>query len=466
VRLSALAPLESYSSPQLTLLFVDLLQRHPTLTPGSLVCRSCVEASERDLGRRQITEVGGTPHFVDLRLGRTPILSTPERMNASPDYRGRGITIAFVDSGFAPHPDLILPVNRVMAAYNAISGKEYRDIEGGLAESPPASAWHGTMTAAVAAGNGRLSGGYYRGIASEARLVLVKAMTAEGRIRTPQVRAALEWIRANHEKYDIRVVNLSVGVDEATRSLRHPVIALVEELTRRGVTVVAASGNNPAKPLVPPGSAPSAITVGGFNDNNTVDRSRHEAWYSSYGRTPTGARKPELIGPAIWVAAPVLLHTQVKAEAEALFYMVGADDDALMRALPILAPETAIARGLAAARTPLEARGLLLERIRDEKLINAHYKHVDGTSFAAPIVTSIVAQMLEAEPELTPAQIKERLVASALPIEGMHAKKQGAGVPQADRVVGAENAVTKTRGRGLFPRRGGETGGRKKSSRS
>ena len=64
--------------------------------------------------------------------------------------------------------------------------------------------------------------------------------------------------------------------------------------------------------------------------------------------------------------------------------------------------------------------------------------------------------MLEAEPDLTPAQIKERLIASALPIDGLHARKQGAGVPQADRVVGAEHAVRKTKGKGLFPRRSGE----------
>ena len=41
-------------------------------------------------------------------------------------------------------------------------------------EQPGESSWHGMMTSVVACGNGRLSGGLYRGLASEARLVLVK----------------------------------------------------------------------------------------------------------------------------------------------------------------------------------------------------------------------------------------------------------------------------------------------------
>ncbi len=420
-------PVDSYASPQLTLLYYDLAARIPDLQPSSLASLSCLEKAERSLQKRQLKRRKGELHYVDLVFDRGTILPTREKLDVPRRLTGKGTTIAFVDSGFAPHPDLILPVNRVVGAYNAISGKEVIDFEGDFSEGPPVSAWHGTMAAAVAAGSGHLSGGYYRGIASDARLVLVKAMTPEGRIRTPQVRRALRWVLENHERLSIDVVNLSLGVDEQTRSLSHPVIALVEELVKRGVNVVAAAGNNPERPLVPPGSAPSAITVGGYNDNNSLELDAREAWHSSYGEGPGGVRKPELLGPAIYVAAPILLGTGVKSEAEALFYLAGSSDRRLMADIPLLAPETSIASDLMASSRALHARALILEKIRAEKLITAAYKHVDGTSFAAPIVSSIIATLLQSEPTLTPQQIRARLTSTARKIPKVPADLQGYG---------------------------------------
>lgn len=423
-----LVRIDSWPSPQLSLLYFDLLSRIPDLQPDALASVSCLERAERDLQRRQLVRRNGELRFVDLVFDRGEILPTPERIGASPALRGRGVTIAFVDSGFAPHPDLILPRNRVVGAFNAVTGREVGDFEGDFSEGPPASAWHGTMAAAVAAGSGYLSKGDYRGVASEARLVLVKGMTPEGRIRTPQVRRALRWILKNHERFGIGIVNLSVGVDESTRSLRHPVIALVEELAERGVTVVAAAGNNPSRPIVPPGSAPSAITVGGYNDNNSLEWSDREMWHGSWGEGPGGGQKPELLGPAIYVAAPILLGTQVKSEAETLFWLAGSSDRDLMGNLPLLAPETGIATRLLKATSPLVARGFVLERMRAEKLISPSYKHVDGTSFAAPIVSSIAAQLLEADSKLTPRQIRTALFSTARRIDGIPEELQGYGM--------------------------------------
>lgn len=434
-RAEDLVRLNDYDSPQLTLLFFNLREQFPELTPDSRLCRDCLEKAERVLQERQILRVKGELFYADPELGTVPILSTPERVNANPRFTGRGVTMALVDSGFAPHPDLILPVNRVLAVYDAVNDREIRDFEWDFSEEPPVQAWHGTMTAAVAAGSGHLSGGRYRGIASGANLVLVKSMTPDGHIRTPQVKAALQWILANHEKYGIRIVNLSLGVDESTRSMKHPVIALVEELVRRGVVVVAASGNNPSRPLVPPGSAPSAITVGGYNDRNSLDWSRRDLWHSSRGKSPNGVQKPDLLGPAIWVAAPILLRTAVKSEAEALFYMAGADDQTLMRCIPVLAYETGITQSLLGAESSLHARSLVLERIRREKQINPHYKHVDGTSFAAPIVASIAAQILEADPDCSPQMVKERLTKTAERIPGVASEMQGFGLVHADTAL-------------------------------
>jgi hypothetical protein len=59
---------------------------------------------------------------------------------------------------------------------------------------------------------------------------------------------------------------------------------LVEEAVSRGMVVVAAAGNTGHRILVPPASAPSAITVGGLNDQNHLDPRYRRLYWSSYGR--------------------------------------------------------------------------------------------------------------------------------------------------------------------------------------
>jgi serine protease AprX len=53
---------------------------------------------------------------------------------------------------------------------------------------------------------------------------------------------------------------------------------------------------------------------------------------------------------------------------------------------------------------------------------------VDGTSFAAPVVASVVAQMLEANPGLSPADVKRILLETAVPVAELPALRQGYGV--------------------------------------
>ena len=72
--------------------------------------------------------------------------------------------------------------------------------------------------------------------------------------------------------------------------------------------------------------------------------------------------------------------------------------------------------------------GLLQERINKYKLIDAHYQHVDGTSVSVAIASSIVAQMLEANPRLTPAGVKAILMTTAEPLVGVPVERQGAGI--------------------------------------
>ncbi len=431
----AFIPFDLYPTEQRELLARALAERDPAWLAGGLAHLGCLRALERELQRKQIVTEGGEAFYVDPDLGGIPIMPTPERMEGSVRFTGRGVTIAFVDSAFYPHPDLVYPARRIVAVYDAVRGRMMRDFYELAGTDPKPEMWHGTMTACAAAGNGYESHGRYRGLASDARVVLIRTMTRAYRIQTPQVVRALTWIKRNHERYGIRVVNMSIGVDEFTDSMEHPVIALVEELAARGIVVVAASGNNPMNPIKPPGSAPSAITAGGYNDRNSTEWMRRELWHFSYGGTPNGARKPELLAPSIWVAAPILPRTAVREESRALLRMAAADDDALLRMIPEQAPHTTIADKLMAATDPLLARSAVLRRIADEKLITAAYKHVDGTSFASPIIASIVAQMLEARPNLNPAEVKEILTATADPLPNVPAEVQGYGIVNAAKAL-------------------------------
>src|ERR1043165_8868011 len=89
---------------------------------------------------------------------RFGVIPTAARLNASPEYTGKGVTIAFLDSGFYPHPDL---VSRVIA-YEDLS-QERRDFFS--TEAVASWQWHGTQTSVAAAGDGQLSNGVYRGLA-------------------------------------------------------------------------------------------------------------------------------------------------------------------------------------------------------------------------------------------------------------------------------------------------------------
>jgi len=152
------------------------------------------------------------------------VLSTPLRLDALPLFTGKSVTIAFLDSGFYPHADLTTPENRILA-YQDMSAKD-----GEIASlfKSDVSSWHGMMTSVVAAGNGSLSNGFYRGIAPAANVVLVK-LARTGRITEQNIQDGLEWILENRTKYAIRVVNISAGGDFEQSYLHDSLSQTVEE---------------------------------------------------------------------------------------------------------------------------------------------------------------------------------------------------------------------------------------------
>ncbi len=396
----------------------------PDTNEFEAVCARCVRLFERAKDKI-LTDAA-------LQKDGSRVLSTPLRLDADERFTGKGVTIAFLDSGFYPHVDLTTPQNRIVAYRNLMMK------DGDLATlfQPDVASWHGMMTSVVAAGNGSLSNGFYRGIAPESDVVLVK-LARTGRITEENIQEGLEWILANRTKYNIKIINISAGGDGEQSYLHDPLSQAVEECVAQGLTVVCAVGNAghyPNHPVYPPASAPSCISVGGLDDNNSLNRAKRGMYRSSYGPTIDGLQKPELIAPSIWVPAPILPNTPTSQQAGLLEKLDKANDEELH---DIIKENPGVDAELDAAidREIHSIRQILALKIRRESVITKHYKYVDGTSFAAPIVSSIIAQMLEANPRLTPQQIKKILISTAERLPHYEVDRQGWGVVDPRKAV-------------------------------
>jgi len=419
-----------------------LRENNPEWKTDESLCPECVhEAVEKAIEARSLTSLQAellTPFPVYSR-DEKQLLTTPVRVHANPNLTGRGVTLAFIDSGFYPHPDLIRPTNRILCYVDA-TGRV--PVEKQHFKQPMVTSWHGLMTSAICAGNGFMSNHLYRGLAEKAKLVLVKTGHLRGRgIRDRDISRALTWVLNNHKRFNIRIVNISLGGDSPTTGKFTELDELVEEAVLRGLVVVVAAGNTGHRIIVPPASAPSAIAVGGLNDQNHLDPRYRRMYWSSYGRGINGVRKPDIIAPAIWLAAPMLPKTRTHNAALYFWSLAQASDAKLSKVLESNYAETHLGKkmqGLPAS----EIRTVIQEYMNEQKFIHPHYQHVDGTSMAAPIVSGVVAQMLEANPSLTPAQVKEILLTTADPLNDAPAERQGAGALNAGRVVAAALRVS------------------------
>lgn len=399
-----------------------LAENYPRHTFAHGVCPSCYETSRRlwrQLNRDR------------QKIGRDGswILPLSWRLAVDDRYAGRGVTLASLDSGFYLHPDLVRPENRVVAYVNILRQEVDQQTLWREVSEPNQDAWHGLMTSVIAAGNGFLSGGVYRSLAPQARLVLVKVGSIH-RIRHDDIRRGIEWVISHREQYDIRVLNISCGGDYEASYLTDSLSRAAEEAVRRGIVVIAAAGNKGEErghPVLPPASAPAVITVGGLDDGNQLDWSGYRLYHSSYGPTVDGLQKPEIIAPSIWLPAPILPGTPVARRAALLDQLDRASDERLKA---ILDANRGIEPELDACidRPVSELRAEIRRLKRHRHVISAHYQHVDGTSFAAPIVASVVAQMLEANPDLTPQQVKLALIRTARRLPQVSVDRQGWGI--------------------------------------
>lgn len=456
----------------------ELRQAHPGWDVAEGLCPACaLEAMQRHAAARSSEPVLDCPFsFPCYHPQERTLRSLPQRLPEHWGFDGRGVTLAFLDSGYFPHPDLLdasqglpsidwphlspyrlrrtleqLPL-RIRQYVNLFEGQKRLGLDAPSLWSDLPSNWHGQMSSVIALGNGLLSQGRYRGFAPGAEALLIKIGRRNGRIPEADILRGLNWLLRNRnwERYGVRVVNISVGGDQAMPWWENTVCLAVEELSRQGVLVVAAAGNGNRGELLPPAPAPSAVTVGGVDDANRPWRPDHREqvarlalYHHNWGEVHAYGQvhwKPELLALARWAPSPYLPVSPQFREAWALgqaWSALEAGDLAQARAvldqwLPLLKLSPRVLRA-----RPTWLRQALCLKMNSLKWVHPFYQHVDGTSVAAPQVAAVAAQMFQANPNLTAQDVKFILTQTALPLGHLPVRRVGAGLLRPARAVAA-----------------------------
>jgi serine protease AprX len=309
---------------------------------------------------------------------------------------GTGIGVAVVDTGVdGLHPDLIDRMGENVKVVPSLG------LLGGTAipfpESDTASlGGHGTHVAGIVAGDGTASDGRFHGAATGATIHGVSGGTL---VSLHSALEALYWVLENHDTVTpaIRVVNnswgSSAGDHDPDGSTERAVAALIDE----GVTVVFAAGNDGGDGSTQRTSVqcvnptPGMICVASYDDGGTGTREGTTSSFSSRGDASQPNTWPDLAAPGSNIVA------------------------ACRATLPVCAT------GILGVDDPL------------------HYASLSGTSMAAPHIAGIAAQVLQVNPQLTPAEVESILVSTATSY-GEPGHAAGAGLVDAVAAVQAAAA--------------------------
>ncbi len=329
---------------------------------------------------------------LDQLSGNTPVRSQMAVTNVAigadqvqaggwgPNVRGltgKGVGVAVIDSGVANVPELR---RRVVANVDFTGTSRTADDRYG----------HGTHVAGIIAGalDTRDGDG---GVAPRAQIINLKVLDQNGAGFAADVIEAIDWAVANRIKFNIRVINLSLGGPVRQSWRDDPLSHAVERAYRAGIVVVAAAGNVGRAAdgrtiyggITAPGNSPFAITVGALNTNATGFRSDDVvAPYSSRGPTLFDHLvKPDLMAPGSRIASLLAPgSTLVKAHPERVVRTVG-------------------------------RRQLLLS----------------GTSMAAAVASGAAAQIVGAYPKIAPVGVRFRMQYAASRSATEYVVTQGAG---------------------------------------
>lgn len=299
---------------------------------------------------------------------------------------GRNITVAVLDTGVdGTHSDIsgrVVQNVKLADTQSASVGFTYPTAVENLPNTDQVYG-HGTFVAGVIAGNGTRSGGKYRGVAPSAQILGLSA----GDLTLSFVLSGFDYLLSQGTGYNARVVNCSFSANTVF-DYNDPVNVATKILTDRGINVVFSAGNTGPglHSLNPYAVAPWVISVGATDERQRI------ASFSSRGDFGSALFHPTLVAPGVSV---------ISLRASTIASVTG---------MTGIVPATGTdAQKLSASELP-------------------YYTTASGTSFTAPQVAGTIALMLEANPQLKPAQVRDILQRTATPLLPYYEHEVGAGM--------------------------------------
>jgi len=331
--------------------------------------------------------------------------------NGGMPITGKNIGVVINDSGVdGTHKDIELGKNlvqNVMANINLNSTVGLVPVA--YLENIPntdSTSGHGTHVTGIVGGTGAMSGGKYEGVAPGANLI---GYGSGAGIAIMDTIGGFDYALTHQTEYNIRVITNSWGDTSDSNTdfdPNHPINIATKKLYDRGITTVFSAGNAGSGASTISGNykkAPWVVTVAaGDSSKNLADFSSRGVKDKGGtvvidGETFTWADRPTITAPGVDI-----ISTRVFTPLSAL----SLDKDAT---------------GISPAHLP-------------------YYTTFSGTSMAAPHAAGIIALMLEVDPTLSPAEIKELMQQTATTMPGYETWEVGAGYVNAYAAIKAIKA--------------------------
>ena len=281
--------------------------------------------------------------------------------------------VAVVDSGIIRHPDL---KEQVIAFYDFSNEKSDDCID---------YFGHGTHVAGCLAGDGRCLNGRYHGICPTAKLVILKVLNRNGLGEAKWLIEALKYILENYKKWNIKIVNLSLGVEkEVSDASLSVIIQLVNAIIRKNILVVCAAGNYGPEnnTIYGIGKLQDVITVGCYDGiYEKINATNNCRMFSGRGDKRSTIIKPDIVAPGTKI--------------------------------------------ISCNNAP--------EKLRNGKIRNA-YIEKSGTSMAAPIISGVLMGILLNYPSISPREAQKMVLSLATDI-GYEKNVQGNGFVNCKKIV-------------------------------
>lgn len=359
---------------------------------------SCCSAELTPLAMEKL--LVSCPHIKKLHLDRevkalldvaTPTTKAVNIIRDNKILTGEGINIAIIDTGIYPHQDL---EGRIIAFKDFVHNQE----------APYDDNGHGTHCAGDAVGNGLLSGGKYAAPAPKANVLGVKVLDKLGSGSLSTVMDGVQWCidyNAGKTPQDqIHIISMSLGSTAQRYSSedQDPMVSIVEAAWESGIVVCVAAGNEgpDSGTIASPGISDKVITVGAMDDKNTIETRLDDqiASFSSRGPTLYGVGKPDIVAPGVNIIS-------------------------------------------------LRSPNSYIDKLQKSNRVENHYFVLSGTSMATPICAGVVALILEANRDLKPYEVKQKLLSGADPWGNINNNQydydHGAGYINAEQTINLIN---------------------------